>query len=215
MKNKINIIVLAMLTTLFTFIMTNSTEAKQYKVGILVYEGVYLLDFAGPLEIFNDANVNDSTKAFIVYLISPDGKPIKAHTGTEITPQYSINNAPQLDILVIPGGDLNLSNNKEIAKWITNTSEQTEITMSVCTGAFILADLGILNGKEVTTWYGARNKLKKKYPKIIVVDKRFTDNGKIITTAGVSAGIDGAIHVVERLFGKDVANNVIKYIEWK
>jgi transcriptional regulator GlxA family with amidase domain len=191
-------------------------EAKQYKVAILIYEGVYLLDFAGPLEIFNDAMENDTSSAFQVYLVSPDGKLIKAHTGTEITPQYSVMNSPQPDILVIPGGDLSLSaNNKEVATWITKTSDSSMITMSVCTGAFILADLGILNGKEATTWFGAKKRLQKKYPDIKVVDKRFTDNGKIVTTAGVSAGIDGAIHVVERLFGKEIAEKTAKYIEWE
>ncbi len=198
------------------YLLPNSVEAKQYKVAILIYEGVYLLDFAGPLEIFNDAMENDTSSAFQVYLVSPDGKPIKAHTGTEITPQYSVMNSPQPDILVIPGGDLSLStNNKAIATWITKTSESSMITMSVCTGAFILADLGILNGKEATTWFGAKKRLKKNYPDIKVVDKRFTDNGKIVTTAGVSAGIDGAIHVVERLFGKEISEKTAKYIEWE
>jgi transcriptional regulator GlxA family with amidase domain len=212
MKKKFSLILIVLLSIIFL----NTMEAKQYKVAILIYEGVYLLDFAGPLEIFNDAMENDTSSAFQVYLVSPDGKLIKAHTGTEITPQYSVMNSPQPDILVIPGGDLSLSaNNKEVATWITKTSDSSMITMSVCTGAFILADLGILNGKEATTWFGAKKRLQKKYPDIKVVDKRFTDNGKIVTTAGVSAGIDGAIHVVERLFGKEIAEKTAKYIEWE
>lgn len=191
-------------------------EAKPYSVAILIYEGVYLLDFAGPLEIFNDAMENDTNPAFSVFLVSPDGNPVKAHTGTAITPQFSINNSPQPDVLVIPGGDLGLAGkNKELASWIIKTSDKSLITLSVCTGAFILADLGLLDGKEATTWYGAKKRLQSKYPKIHVVDKRFTDNGKIITTAGVSAGIDGALHVVERLFGKATAEKTAKYIEWE
>ena len=212
MKKKFSLILIVMLFVLIL----NSVEAKQYNVAILVYEGVFLLDFAGPLEIFNDAMENDTTAAFNVYLVSPDGKPIKAHTGTEFIPQFSIINSPQPDILVIPGGDLMLAtNNKELASWITKTSESSTITMSVCTGAFILADLGILNGKEVTTWFGAKKRLQKKYPEIKIVDKRVTDNGKIVTTAGVSAGIDGALHVVEKLFGKQIAEKTAKYIEWE
>lgn len=212
MKKKFRLILIVLLSIIFL----NTMEAKQYKVAILIYEGVYLLDFAGPLEVFNDAMENDTSSAFQVYLVSPDGKPIKAHTGTEITPQYSVINSPQPDILVIPGGDLSLAaNNKEIGTWITKTSESSLLTMSVCTGAFILADLGILNGKEATTWFGAKKRFQKKYPDIKVVDKRLTDNGKIVTTAGVSAGIDGAIHVVERLFGKEIAEKTAKYIEWE
>ena len=200
---------------MFSSVFNSQLQAKQYKVAILIYEGVYLLDFAGPLEIFNDAMENDTSSAFKVFLVSPDGKSIRAHTGTEILPQFSVQNCPDPDILVIPGGNLGLANeNKELAAWITKTSNSSLITMSVCTGAFILADLGILNGREATTWFGAKKRLQKKYPEIKVVDKRFTDNGKIITTAGVSAGVDGALHVVERLFGKETADNTAKYIEW-
>ena len=196
--------------------LTNQLQAKQYKVAILIYDGVYLLDFAGPLEIFNDAMINEKSAAFECYLVSPEGKSITAHTGTIVTPQYSFIDSPQPDILVIPGGNLGLaSKNKDVANWIINTSEKTLITMSVCTGAFILADLGLLNGKEATTWFGAKSKLQKKYPNIKVVDKRITDNGKIITTAGVSAGIDGALYIVEKLFGKEISDKTAKYVEWE
>jgi len=205
-------ILVMMLTMINSY---NTVYSKQYNVAILIYEGVYLLDFAGPLEIFNDAMINDSVPAFNVYLVSPEGTRVKAHTGTEITPQYSILNSPQPDILVIPGGDLSIGKDKQIGKWIISTSEKSQITMSVCTGAFILADLGLLNGKEATTWYGAKTKLQKNYPEIKVVDKRYTDNGKIITTAGISAGIDGALYVVEKLYGKEIAQKTQKYIEWE
>lgn len=192
----------------------NSTSKK--KVAILVYEGVYLLDFAGPLEIFNDAMMSDTAAAFEVYLVGVTKDPIKAHTGTIITPNYSINDCPKPDILVIPGGDLGLgTRNQEVGDWIKSESAKSEITMSVCTGAFILADLGLLDSMEATTWYGAVDRLGVKYPKINVAHgKRFTDNGKIITTAGVSAGIDGALHIVERYFGRDAAARTAKFIEY-
>jgi transcriptional regulator GlxA family with amidase domain len=194
-----------------------SVEGKATKkVGIIVYDGVYLLDFAGPLEIFFDTFLDDTTKGFEVYLIAPDSNNISAHTGTFIKPDFSIDNAPLLDILVIPGGNLNLTKQyPKVAEFIKKSIENSEITMSVCTGAFILADLGILDNLEATTWYGAKSRLQKIYPKIKISDERFTDNGKIITTAGVSAGVDGALHVVEKIYGKEISERTAKYIEWK
>jgi transcriptional regulator GlxA family with amidase domain len=190
--------------------------AKKLKVAILIYDGVYLLDFCGPLEIFYDTFINDTMKAFEVYTVAPTKEKIKCHTGLEILPQYSIDTCPQPDILVIPGGNPKLVNSdKKMLKWIKETSEKTEITMSVCTGAFILAELGMLDGMKATTWYGALDRLQKVAPKAIVMkDKRFTDNRKIITTAGVSAGIDGALHIVNRYFGKEIAEKTAKYIEY-
>jgi transcriptional regulator GlxA family with amidase domain len=182
----------------------------------LIYDGVYLLDFAGPLEIFNDAILKDNVSAFEVFLVSPNGESITTHTNTIVHSTYSFKNCPQPDILVIPGGNLNLSKESPtIAKWITETSDKSEIVMSVCTGAYILADLGLLDGLEVITWYGAADRLQKLYPNIkIQKGKRFTDNGKIITTAGVSAGMDGSLHIIEKLFGREIALKTAKYIEY-
>lgn len=186
------------------------------KVAILVYDGIYLLDFAGPLEIFNDASLANDTALFEVYLVSPDGNSVTSHTNTNFKPDYSFSNCPQPDILIVPGGNLNLTKNNPLAiEWITKTSSKCEIVMSVCTGAFILADLGMLDGMDVITWYGAADRLQKLYPKIkIQKGKRFTDNGKVITTAGVSAGIDGSLHIIEKLFGKEFAIRTAKYIEY-
>jgi transcriptional regulator GlxA family with amidase domain len=191
-------------------------KTEKRKVAILIYDGIYLLDFCGPLEIFNDTMLNDTTSAFEVYTVAPFNAGIRAHTNTVIIPTYSIDNCPKPDILVIPGGDLNLSkNNKKIYDWIKETSANSEITLSVCTGAFILADLGLLDGLDATTWYGATSRLQKLYPKIKVQSgKRYTDNGKIITTAGVSAGIDGALYLVGKLYGRETAFKTAKYIEY-
>ena len=208
--------ILMIIFAMTSILCIKSVEAKQYKVAILIYQDVFLMDFCGPLEIFNDASKED-TPLFEVFTVSPENKSIKSHTNTEITANYTIDNCPMPDILVIPGGNLNLaSENKKLADWIKNTSFKSKITMSVCTGAFILADLGMLDNLEATTWYGANERLQKKFPKIKVVSgKRYTDNGKIITTAGVSGGVDGALHVVETLFGKETAQKTAKFIEWK
>ena len=185
-------------------------------VAILVYEGVYLLDFCGPLEIFYDAVLANNKKAFHVFLVAISKKTIKSHTGTEIIPDYTLETCPNPDVLVIPGGDLELSEkDPKMGKWILETSHKTQITLSICTGAFILASLGMLDHLKAVTWYGALGFLQIKFPKIQVQsDARITDNGKIITTAGVSAGIDGALHVVAKLINQETAIKTARYIEY-
>jgi transcriptional regulator GlxA family with amidase domain len=211
MFNSILFVILIMTT-----VNLRANDFSPLKVGILIYDGVYLLDFCGPLEVFNDTFIDDTTKGFEVFLIAPSEQSITAHTGTSIKPDYNIINCPNLDILIVPGGNLRLTKeNPEISEFIINKNKSTQITMSVCTGAFILADLGLLNNLEATTWYGAKSRLKKLYPEILLTDKRFTDNGKIITTAGISAGIDGSFHVVERIYGKEIAQKTREYIEWE
>jgi transcriptional regulator GlxA family with amidase domain len=190
-------------------------EDGKPKVGILIYDEVYFLDFAGPLEVFFDTELEDGRKGFDVYLIAPESRPVKAHTGTMITPDYDIENSPAIDILVVPGGNLNLARQyPKVAEYILRARKQCRIVMSVCTGAFILAELGLLDGKVATTWYGARQNLRKKYPAVSVTDARVTDNGDIITTAGISAGIDGSLHVVGKIYGEAVMNNTARYLEW-
>lgn len=189
------------------------------KVAILIYDGVYLLDFCGPQEIFFDTMNEKNEKIFDVMLVAPTISPIKAHTGTTIVPDFSIDHCPVPDILVIPGGDLEIiDRNPLLGEWIQKNSLQSKITLSVCTGAFILAKLGMLDGLHATTWWGACEYLQKKYTQIKVSTKdRITDNGKIITTAGVSAGIDGALYVVSKLINKETAKKTARYIEytWK
>lgn len=185
------------------------------KVCILIYDGVYLLDFTGPLEVFFDTELEDHSKAFEVFLVAPIKKEIKAHSGTIIIPDYDITNCPNPDILVIPGGNLNLVKEYPIiSEFILNIEKHCKIIMSVCTGAFILAEIGLLNNKKVTTWFGAKDKLKNKYPDIILSDDRFTVNAKIITTTGISAGIDGSLYIVKQFYGEKIMKNTAKYIEW-
>lgn len=211
MKRKIFLLLFLLFVNFNTLIC-----GQPIKVAILIYDEVYLMDFAGPLEIFNDCYLDDKSKGFEVFLVAETKNSIKTHTGTSITPDFDFKNCPQPDILVIPGGNLNLINeNKLTANFIIETNKHTQITMSVCTGAFILGELGLLNNLEATTWYGAKKKLSEIYPLIKVVDKRFTDNGKYITTAGVSAGVDGSLHIVKKIYGENIAKKTAKYIEWE
>jgi transcriptional regulator GlxA family with amidase domain len=218
MKKRILIFVLC-LTIVNSFSQQEKTtkKIKPMNVAILIYEGIYMLDFTGPYEIFVDSYSKDGQPLFNAYTVAPGDTMIKAHSGLTIKPDFSIKNAPQPDIFVIPGGDLSLlKNNDPLKKWLIETANRSQIVISVCTGAFILSSAGLLDGMEATTWYGEIEKLQEITPKAKVVkDKRITDNGKLITTAGVSAGIDGALYIVSKLFGKETATATAKYIEYK
>jgi putative intracellular protease/amidase len=124
-----------------------------------------------------------------------------------VNPKYSFDNAPKPDILVVPGGDARSAiNDARLIQWVQDSAKDAEIIMSVCNGAFILAKAGLLDGLEATTTATLIEKLKLAAPKTRVVsDQRFVDNGRIITTAGLSSGIDGSLHVIERLYGRGTA----------
>ncbi|MCE9532221.1 MAG: DJ-1/PfpI family protein [Planctomycetes bacterium] len=177
-------------------------KTKLKTVAILLFNGVELLDFAGPAEVFI---VAAEGKAFRVVTVADSTKPLKTMGGITVTPDFDYTTAPKADILVVPGG--NMAAVGEAGRdWIKKTAKEAEIVMSVCFGAMLLAQTGLLDDIEATTHHWGIERLKKVAPKCKVVEsKRFVDSGKIITTAGVTAGIDGALRIVERLLGKDAA----------
>jgi transcriptional regulator GlxA family with amidase domain len=171
-------------------------------VAIVVYQGVELLDFAGPGEVFAAAG----NGAFNVYTVAASADPIVSLGFVKVVPDYSITTSPAPDIVVIPGGNVaNVFDDARMMAWIERESRGTEITMSVCNGAIALAKAGLLNGLKATTHYSAVAALRR-FPGVAVVPgARFVDNGRILSTQGVSAGIDGALHVVQRLLGAAAA----------
>ena len=170
------------------------------KIAFLVFTGVQVIDFTGPYEIFG-------VSGFDVYTVGETKDPITTAMGMTVVPKYSFADAPPPAVLVVPGGGIAGAMRSEATKrWIVETSAKTQFTMSVCNGAFLLANAGLLDGLTATTTSGRIEQLRKDFPKITVVDdRRFVDNGKIITTAGLSSGIDGALHVIERMLGKGEA----------
>ncbi|HEY1584680.1 MAG TPA: DJ-1/PfpI family protein [Polyangia bacterium] len=186
----------------------HATEPRN--VAIIVHEGVELLDFAGPGEVFSSAG---NGAAFRVFTVGPTLAAVVSQGFVRITPDYSIANSPKPDILVIPGGRTTmLYNDPKMMAWLRDRVGAAEVTMSVCTGAIALARAGLLDGLHATTHYGALASLRK-FPHVTVdADARFVDNGRIITTQGVSAGIDGALHVVERLLGSEAAWSDARYM---
>jgi putative intracellular protease/amidase len=182
------------------------------KIGILVFEGVQIIDFAGPYEVFGEAGYD-------VFTIGASRSPLNTVADLTITPRYSFADAPQPDVLVTPGGNVGQSVLTDpVLEWITRISAKTQHTLSVCNGAFFLGKAGLLKGLSATTYYGAIDDFARALPDTKVVsDRRFVDNGHIITTAGLSSGIDGALHVVSKLSGRAAAQMIALNMEydWK
>ncbi|MDR4988930.1 MAG: DJ-1/PfpI family protein [Bacteroidales bacterium] len=186
-------------------------------VGILLFDDVELLDFAGPYEVFAVADELNGHSLFDVFTLSENGDEIRTIHGLSVTPDNSTENAPGIDILVIPGGDGSKAviRNQTLLDWIRQAYEQAEITFSVCSGARIPAILGLLDSKEFTTHHAVVDDViaiapKSSYRK----GARFVDNGRLMTAAGISAGIDLSLHIVEKLCGARVKEQTMKYMEY-
>ena len=161
------------------------------------------------MEVFAYAGYN-------VFTVSKTKAPIKTQGILTFIPDYSIEDAPEADIMAFFGGNSNAaSGDKKVIKWVKSRIDQTDYFFSVCTGAFVLGEAGLLDGRTVTTFYDAIDGLTKSFPKANVrSDVRFVDNGNVITTAGVSAGIDGALHLVAKLDGLQAARDAAYYMEY-
>ncbi|MCX6012992.1 MAG: DJ-1/PfpI family protein, partial [Chloroflexi bacterium] len=162
---------------------------KTRTVGILIFNDVEVLDFCGPFEVFAVTPAIDEQKPFQVFIIAEKESPVIARNGLSVNPHYAIHNCPSLDILLVPGGmgTRKEMNNEYLTGWIKQRYQQLELLLSVCTGAMLLAKAGLLKGLEATTHHGAIDLLREVAPGTLVHDnKRFIDNGKIITSAGIS-----------------------------
>lgn len=185
-------------------------------IGILLFDDVELLDFAGPYEVFSVANELNDFRLFKVFTISETGQAIRSVHGMKVLPDYAISNSPTIDILLIPGGDgtKKVIANSLLMEWILATCQKSEITFSVCSGARVLAKLGLLDNMEFTTHHLVIDDvLSLTSGGRINTEKRFVDNGRLMTSAGISAGIDLALHIVEKLCGPLVKENTRSYME--
>jgi len=203
------------ITLLFLLVMNAlhlqaQSPEKPMSVGIFIYEGVEILDFSGPSEVFA------ATNGFRPFLVAMTKAPVTSQGFIQVTPQYSIEDCPPTDILVFPGGATNrLLGEEKLINWIAERSKTNQFMMSVCTGAALLSKAGLLDGKEATTFHGFIPQLQEMTPKAKIHSQtRFVDNGQVVTTAGVSAGIDGALHVVSRIKGEAAAKATAKYMEY-
>lgn len=185
--------------------------------GIFLFDDMELMDFAGPYEVFTAVNLALEEMLCNVYTISETGSTIKTINGLQVLPDFSIDNSPQPDILIIPGGNgtRQLVNNVSIIQWIKNSAEKSEIVFSVCSGARLLAKAGLLDGKEFTTHHLVYEDVAQLAPSAkLKKEKRFTDNGNVMTAGGITAGIDLSLYIVEKLFGQSTAKKVQVYMEY-
>ncbi|PFK13494.1 AraC family transcriptional regulator, partial [Bacillus cereus] len=178
---------------------------------------VEVLDFAGPFEVFSVTEVNEE-KPFTVYTVSENGEMITARNGLKVQPDYSVENLPPVDILIIPGGlgarEYEIKN-EIVIKWIRQQMKEVKLMTSVCTGALLLAKAGLLEGLKATTHWASIEKFKNEFQNVEVIENvKFVDEGHIITSAGISAGINMAFHIVKNLLGVHVAEDTAKRMEY-
>lgn len=186
-------------------------------IGIYIYEDAEVLDFSGPFEVFSTANrLSNSTDLFNVFLVAEEISPVSARGNYNINPHHSVTDHPNIDVLIVVGG----IHVKELIKpnvinWIAETAKEAELVASVCTGAFLLAEAGLLSNLKVTTHWEDIDELEKSYPSLRVVrSQRWVDEGKVITSAGISAGIDMSLHIVSRLFSQALAEKTAIQMEF-
>ena len=189
---------------------------KPFVVGIVLFDEIEVLDFCGPFEVFSVTRVQDDT-VFKVVTIS-EKSPITTRGGMSVNAHFTLDAAPQLDILLVPGGQGTRKemHNTALVRWIAERAEDAEIVASVCSGALLLAKGGLLDGLKATTHHLALDLLRETAPETeLCPGERFTDNGKVLTSAGISAGIDMSLHIVGRLFGPETAANTASHMEYR
>ncbi len=211
---KINYRLPALLIALAAFVSNvghaqTAGAAPHKKVAILLFDGVDVIDYTGPFEVFLNAEME-------VFTVSPNGATVTTAGGMKVIPSYSFDNAPKADVLLVPGGNVRtIKSDAATLAWIKGREAQGNYILSVCNGAFTLANTGLLKGLKATTTAGNISALRREHADIEVVrDARVVDNGRLLTTGGLSAGIDGALHLVERMEGKGTAQLVAERIEY-
>lgn len=203
-------------------IVTRRQRLKTLHVGILVFPDVEVLDFAGPFEVFSVASriavrrPEFPEPPFKVSIIGADGGKVLARHGLGIHPHYGFADAPDVDVLIVPGGVVTqpMHDNRTL-EWVRGSARTAALTASVCTGAFILAKIGMLDGLPVTTHWEDIPDLRAAFPKLTVVESvPYVDKGNIVTSAGISAGIGMSLHLVGRILGEDMARATARQMEY-
>jgi len=187
-------------------------------VVIFIFPEVEVLDFAGPFEVFSVANQLHGHDAFNVVVAAESPGSVRACNGLKVVPDFTLENCPSPHLLIVPGGigTRALLNKPAFLEWIRVKSRKAEYVMSVCTGALVLAKAGLLDGLRITTHHQALDLLRELAPAATVeASARFHDNGKILTAAGISAGLDCSLHVVARMLGPEAAKATAHHMEYR
>ncbi|MEM8766185.1 MAG: DJ-1/PfpI family protein [Pseudomonadota bacterium] len=186
-------------------------------VGIYIYDEAEVLDFSGPFEVFSTASrVAEASEPFSVFLIAEEQRIVRARGGYLVQPHYSIDDHPTVDLLIVVGGvHLEEMKNQRALAWIAQQAKQAGLVASVCTGAFLLAEAGVLTAQRVTTHWEDIPDLRTDYPDLSVVeDQRWVDDGEIVTSGGISAGIDMSLYLVSRLESLTLAEKTARQMEY-
>ncbi len=191
-------------------------------VGIVVYENVEVLDLGGPYEVFTTASrlharTHPADPAlFRVFTLGREAGPVTARAGLTVSADHSFDDHPAIDVLIVPGGLVaSVMCDLDLAGWLRAVAATAQLTVSVCTGAFILAQAGLLDGRAATTHWEDIDVLAERYPAVRVVrGRRWVDEGAVVTAAGVSAGIDMSLHLVERLAGRELAVSTARQMDY-
>jgi transcriptional regulator GlxA family with amidase domain len=195
----------------------DATRAKTRNVGILIFDDVEVLDFCGPFEVFAVTGRQSDAKPFHVYTIAERRDPVAARGGLSVNPTHTLADCPRPDVLVVPGGfgTRRLMEHKPVIDWIRGAAGEAELVLSVCTGALLLGKAGLLDGQPATTHHAALELLRQAAPRAAVRgEQRIVDNGALVISAGISAGIDAALHVVSRLVGEGAAAEAAAHMEY-
>ena len=187
-------------------------------IGIYIYDQAEVLDFSGPFEVFSTASrVCSGGRPFEVFLIAEKPDAVTARAGYCVRPEFSIQNHPALDVLVVAGGDHTEEMRKlPVLNWVRDQAAKIELLASVCTGAFILAAAGLLDGKKVTTHWEDIDDLRTQFPHLDVVENvRWVEQGNLFTSAGISAGIDMCLHIVSQLENSELAEKTARQMDYR
>jgi putative intracellular protease/amidase len=190
------------------------------QVAVAISDGAVMIDFAGPWEVFSDVmmhtkgQAHDQLHPFHLYTVAESAKPIRTFGGMQIVPDYTFENAPKPNIVIVPAQN---NDSPKMMAWIRKMSQQTDVVMSVCTGALLLAQSGVLDGKSATTHHEAYATMQHAYPKISVQKRmRYVQSDPVIfTSGGLSSGIDLALHVVELYYGREVTEETVQHLEYE
>lgn len=183
-------------------------------VAFLLSDNAVVIDFGGPWEVFSNVSIpGRGGPVFQMYTVAATEAPITTYGGMKILPNYTIRNAPAPKVIVVPAQSVN---DPAVLDWLRQASQTADLTMSVCTGAFILAHAGLLDGKAAATYHGAFKEFAMKFPKVALKrGARFVEDGNIATAGGLSSGIDLALRVVERYFGRNIASSTAYTLEYQ
>jgi transcriptional regulator GlxA family with amidase domain len=193
------------------------------RVGIVVFPDVEVLDFCGPFEVFSVTRLDEERRReelspFEVFLVAERTAPVVTTGGMKVTPDHTLESCPPLDLLVVPGGWGTRAEmkNARLVAWIKERAKQVETLTSVCTGSMLLGQAGLLDGRHATTHWRSLQWMRDSFPAVTVEEKlHVVEDGNVLTSAGISAGIDMALRVVARYHGESIARNTARHMEYR